>query len=379
MKFFTYEDVPLFLGVSGHSGQYIFAEQANISVNQNSVVKRYLNDNVIRFTGVREYSISQGVSDYTLGPSGGPPQPLSTSIYKIPSGTKVTFPNNKNLYFEEDVSPNGHNYITSLRSYSGYSLSPSESQSGYFNPIWGYASQSAIGGTLSVSFYPNSGNLPAFFNITGISDPSKFPPIDEEKITGHLGNFRFDNAYLKSLSFSVSPNSISRASAAFEIYGNLTEDTSLIDNYYSSSLYSQQSIPHGTRTQIIGTSDNGISNVTNFSYGISVQRIPKLALGTGDRTSTEGLIPTRVAKTATNIQMSIKGESINPNIFSDEFGGKRSNLTLRLHDLSYDNFENNSQGLLHTFNCSGIVSEQSLSVSSEGYLNGSFSIKQNLT
>ena len=379
MKFFTYEDVPLFLGVSGHSGQYIFAEQANISVNQNSVAARYLNDNVIRFTGTDDYSISAGVSEYTLGPSGGPPQPLSTSIYKIPSGTKVSFPNNKDLFFEEDVSPNGHNFITSLRSYSGYSLTCNEYQSGYFNPVWRYASQSAIGGTLSVSFYPNSGNLPAFFNITGVSDPSKFPPIDEERITGHLGNFRFDNAYLKSLSFSVSPNSISRANASFEIYGNLTEDTSLIDNYYSSSLYSQQSVPHGMRTQIVGTSDNGISNVTSFSYGISVQRIPKLNLGTGDRTSSEGLIPSRVAKTATNIQISIKGESINPDIFSNEFGGKRSNLTVQLQDLNYDNFEDNSQGILHTFNCSGIVSDQSLSVGSKGYLNGSFSVKQNLS
>ncbi len=378
MKFFTYEDVPLFLGVSGHSGQYIFAEQANIGVSQSSTVTRYLDDNIIRLTGTSDLLISEGTSEYTLGPSGGPPQPLSTSIYKIPSGTKVTFPNNKNLFFEEDVSPNGHNFITNLRSYSGYTLTCEESQSGYFNPIWRYSNQAGIGGILNVSFYPNSGNLPSFFNITGLSNPSQFPPVDEERITGHLGNFRFENAYLKSFGFSVAPNSISRANATFSVYGNLTEDSSLIDNYYSSSLYEQQSIPHGMKTEIVGTSDNGISNVTSFSYSISTQRIPKFTVGTGDRTSNQGIVPARVAKAATNISMAIKGESINPNIFSNEFGGKRANLEVNLRDLGYQDFSDNSQGFLTSFQCSGIVESQNLSVGSEGYLQGSFSVKQNL-
>ena len=240
MKFFQYEDVPLFLGVSGKSGEYIFADQASISVSQELNPVRYLDDNIIGFTGTTGYSMSAGVNSYTFGPSGGPPQPISTSIYKIPSGTKVTFPNNKYLFFDDDVSPNGHNYISNLRSYSGFVLNSEESQMGHFDPIYKYTSSGPVKGSMSVSFYVNNGNLPHFFNITGLSNPSQYPPIDEERVTGHLGDFRFSNAYLKKLSFSLAPNSMSKAQANFDIYGSLVEDLSITPNYYSSSLYKQR-------------------------------------------------------------------------------------------------------------------------------------------
>jgi len=380
MKFFTYEDVPLFLGVSGKSGEYIFAEQASINVSQSLKEVRYSDDNIIRFTdNANPHLISEGTSDWTLGPSGGPPQPLSTSIYKIPSGTKITFPNNKNLFFEQDIYPNGHNYITELRSYSGFDLSNPESQSGYFEPIWRYAAHSSIGGTMNVSFYVNSGNLPNFFNITGLSNPATYPPVDEERITGFLGNFRFNDAYLKTFSFSLSPNSPSRANASFDIYGTLTEDQSLIPNYYSSEFYSQQSVPHGVGSEIVGVSEHGMSHLTKFSYNIQVNRLTKIGLGTGDRTSSQGLLPTRVAKAKTDINLSMEGESINPNIFSNEFGGERANITINLKDLGYSNFEDNSRGLLHTLKCSGIVTNQNLEVGNGGYLRGAISVKQHLT
>ena len=34
MKFLPYEDVPLYIAVSGQAGEYIFAESASISVDQ---------------------------------------------------------------------------------------------------------------------------------------------------------------------------------------------------------------------------------------------------------------------------------------------------------------------------------------------------------
>ena len=37
MKFLPYEDVPLYLGVSGHSGEYILAESASLSVSQDLI------------------------------------------------------------------------------------------------------------------------------------------------------------------------------------------------------------------------------------------------------------------------------------------------------------------------------------------------------
>jgi len=376
MKFFQYEDVPLFLGVSGKSGEYIFADQASISVSQELNPVRYLDDNIIGFTGTTGYSMSAGVNSYTFGPSGGPPQPISTSIYKIPSGTKVTFPNNKYLFFDDDVSPNGHNYISNLRSYSGFVLNSEESQMGHFDPIYKYTSSGPVKGSMSVSFYVNNGNLPHFFNITGLSNPSQYPPIDEERVTGHLGDFRFSNAYLKKLSFSLAPNSMSKAQANFDIYGSLVEDLSITSNYYSSSLYKQRSVPHGMSSNIMGTSDHGIDTPIGFSYNIDVSRSPRFEIGTGNKASSDGLIPTRVSKDRTSISMSIEGERINPNILSEGFGGKRANLSVNLRDLNYSSFDENNKGLLHTFNCSGVIENQALSVSKDGYLKGSISVKQ---
>ena len=166
------------------------------------------------------------------------PKPLATSIFKIPSGTKVSFPNNKNLYFTHDVSPEGDDFIVDLHAKSGgWTLTEEESQSGYFEPIFNYVSTGPVQGSLDVSFYPNTGNLKSFFNITGLSDPLKYPPIDEEKITGFLGDFAFHNAYLTSYSFGLQPNGISQASASFVIFGELTKDSSLTSNYYSSTIF----------------------------------------------------------------------------------------------------------------------------------------------
>ena len=231
-----------------------------------------------------------------------------------------------------------------------------------------------------MSFYINGGNLPSFFNITGLRDPHQYPPIDEEKITGFLGNFRFSDAYLKSLSFSMSPEQVSQAKASFLIFGELTEDSSLISNYYNSSLYNQQSVPHGMHSQLIGTMDGGIENPVSFTYSMTVNRTPRYVVGTGNHKDTfelgNGLVPARVTKDFTTISMSINGESIDPKILEHGFGGKRANLTAELRDLSYSSFEDNSSGLLQTFHCSGIINSQNLSVKSDGHLKGGISVSQ---
>lgn len=48
MKFLPYEDVPLYLAVNGQEGEYIFAEQASLSVNQPLDLSRQLDDNIIQ-------------------------------------------------------------------------------------------------------------------------------------------------------------------------------------------------------------------------------------------------------------------------------------------------------------------------------------------
>jgi len=391
MKFLPYEDVPLFLGSEdGNESEYIFAESANLSISQPLKTVRYVDDNIIQICAFNSgESINYSSPTFNtntfhttlLGPSGGPPQPLSTSIYKIPSGTKINFPNNKHLYFSGDIFPNGHDYLVTLESKdSTWSLTEGEAQSGYFDPIYNYVSDGPVQGTLDVSFYINTGNLKSFFNITGLG--SSFPPIDEQKITGFLGDFKFNCAHLNSLEFSISPNSISQARASFSVYGVLEQDSTITNSYYSSSLYAQQSIPHGQDSSILGASQAGIDHPISFSYKINVERTPTYCTPTGKYFRSDGTynptgdLPKRVSKKSVSITTSIAGENIDPNILSEGLNGKRANIDINLKDLNYQNFEDNSNGFLHTFNSSGVITEQSLSVNSAGYLNGSVKINQ---
>ena len=138
MKFLPYEDVPLYLAVSGQGGEHVYAESASLSIEHNTAVTRQIEDNILRIcefgTGSTMNYVSPAfVADeiYTgvSGPSGGPPMPLSTSIFKIPSGTKITFPNGKHLYFNNNIQPEGHDYLIELRSESGgWSLTQGEAQ-----------------------------------------------------------------------------------------------------------------------------------------------------------------------------------------------------------------------------------------------------------
>jgi hypothetical protein len=388
MKFLPYEDVPLYISTNEGDGEYIFAESASLSVDQPLSVTRQVDDNLLQ---ICEFGLGEDMeyqsptfqsnTSYTvcLGPAKGPPKPLATSIYRIPSGTKVSFPNNKNLYFSDDISPEGDDFLVSLYPKSGgWTLSDGESQSGYFEPVFNYVSDGPVQGTLNVGFYPNTGNLKNFFNITGLSNPTQYPPIDEGKITGFLGDFAFTDAYLTSYSFSLSPNGISQASASFLVYGELKQNSSLSQDYYSSNLYQQQSVPHGETSQVIGHTSLGINHPISFSYNISVNRNPAFVCPTGSDHS-QGRVPTRVTKEGTTIEMSIEGDSIDPNILSNGLNGKRANITAELRDLSYSNFSDNSNGFMNSFSCSGVIASQSLSVNSAGYLNGAVSVTQSLS
>ena len=106
-----YEDVPLFLGpaskVDGNEGDFIFAADASISISQPSVPRRSIDDNKIRicqFNNGGTYPFASpnftASSSHTacFGPTSGPPKSLSTSIYKIPKDTKITFPGRLNQF-----------------------------------------------------------------------------------------------------------------------------------------------------------------------------------------------------------------------------------------------------------------------------------------
>lgn len=396
MSFIPYENVPLYLAPDGANGEYIFAESASISVNQPLNINRQLNDNLFRICAYGDGSSltysSRNFNPNTLskasvllGPIGGPPQPLPTSYSRIEKDTKITFPNGKALYFDETITPNGHNYVVPVYAKDTFNLSEDEAQKGYYEGIYKYSSNAPIQGIMDVNFYINHENLQTFFNIPELINSSSLSPINEGKITGFLGEFCFHDAYLKSLSFSLSPNSLSQASASFDIYGKLQHSSTVNNAYFSSSLYRQQSIPHGSNSQIIGASTLGIDHPIAFDYNISVDRNARFECPVDVVVNDNSLIPTRVTKSNTVISMSIEGESLDTDLLSDGFNGKSANLSASLYDLNYSSFgdpntfsENNTNGLMHTFKCNGVITSQSLSVNAEGHLIGSISAQQTL-
>ena len=389
MAFLPYEDVPLYLAPDGAAGEYIFAESASLSVNNTASNYRQLEDNMIRICAIGDGSsidygssktFNNAVARYkaVLGPPNGPPCPLATSIEILRKDTEISFPNGKKLYVYEDVIPDGKNYLLPVYSKDVIVLSADEAQQGYIRPLYKHILNAPPVGKLDVNFYINQGNLPTFFDITGLANPTQFPPVNEEKITGFLGDFCFENAYLNSLSFSLSPNSLSQATASFTLYGELKKSSTVSANYYSSSLYNQQSVPHGQESQILGASYFGQNNVTDFSYSITVDRTPRYAAPTYQGSTDAGLIPDRVTKNRTTISMSLSADDIDADLFNSNFHAKRGEVDVELKDLSYDysKSSDNNNGLLHKFRCNGVILDNSISIQSAGYLNGSINIQQ---
>ena len=384
MSLLPYENVPLYLAEKGKEGEYIFAERASLNLNQSVSVDRQMDDNIIQIAAYSDGSTIDYSSHtflpnedtlITLGPIGGPPKPIATSIYSIEKDSKITFPNGKHLYFSKEIRPSGNDYVIEVYAKSGgWSLDENECQNGYFNPELGYSAKSPIEGSLEVDFYLNTGNMPNFFNITGIADPTKYPPISNEVITGFLGDFEFQNAYLSSFSFSVSANAIVQASASFQIYGLIKKNTELSKNYYSSSLYQQQSIPHGEKSQIIGIKALGMDYATSFSYSAQINRVPKYSLPEDDEIPEFGFVPSRVSKRETTVSVNIEGTNIDPSIINKASKRENVEISCELYDLSYQNYKNNSAGFMQKFVCDGMVDSESVSINSLGFLEGSFSI-----
>lgn len=389
MKFKPYEKVPLYIATEGHVGEYIFADSASFSVSQDINVSRQLDDNILQICAFGDGSnlsfnetmvFTPGTPTLcVLGPIGGPPKPLATSIFSIPKDTKITFPNQKFLYTFSEIKPHGQNYLIQLYSQnSNVTLTPYEAQNGYFEPNFNYVSSSPIKGSLDVDFYIGENNLQHFFNITGLSDPSVYPPINNETASGFLGDFKFSSAYLTQFSFSIGANSMIQAQASFDVYGNLIEDPTLSANYYSSSLYQQQSVPHADRSKIIGLSSIGMNDAVSFSYNATISRYPRYEAPTENFIPEVGFLPERVSKRETSVSISVEGDNLDPSILQKAARNENIQITCELHDLSYESADNNTAGLLSSFNCNGAVSQQNLSVTSLGYLNGSVTINQNL-
>ena len=199
-------------------------------------------------------------SGFLLGPKDGPAYKIPESIEVIRKGAKISFPSNQSLVLTEDLQPG--DYHVKVRSTGETLLSyNNDIEFGEVDVVRHYAASNGARGSLSISYYMNTGNIHSFFDITGLINKEIYPQVHEGKITGSLGDYKFNDAYIREMSFNARPYQAIETNIQIDIFGTLdyeegiSED--LINNGYYCTRQEQITVPHA-----VGTKIEGIENMT---------------------------------------------------------------------------------------------------------------------
>jgi hypothetical protein len=392
--FYRYEDVPLLIASEGQEPVMIFANRAGLSASQPIQAKKFVDDYNISFALQDEDIYFSGAheSGFLMGPVGGPGVKIPESIENILSGSRISYPGGQSLYTTKDLHPG--DYHINVRS-TGETLLKFDRdiEYGEVEVLRSYAAGGIVRGSLDITYYMNTGNLHTFADLTGLLDPNVYPQVDESKITGSFGDYIFEDAYLRELSFSAQPFEIIEANLSLDIYGRMIYQSGLsesITNNYGCIKETQLTVPHAINTKIEGSNDVGINYPLSFDYRISSRRTPEVPIPLSGKMDQDGELPTRVTKEDIDISIRIQGEKLDPFL---KISGQRANVVVKLSDIGFSkDFTDNNQGLLKEFNLDGslvhpelpsqelkdygVVEEDNLTVSEGGFLQGTATIKQ---
>ena len=381
-SFFRYEDVPLLMASSGEAPVLVFANNATLNVTQAAAPKHFVDDYAISFALQSEDISFVGEEEKTflMGPPMAPGVKLPQSIEVIKSGSRISYPSGQSLLVAEDVYP-GEYYIK-VKSTGDTLLRHGEDiEHGEVEVLRNYAAGGAARGTLAVTYYMNTGNIHSFFDVTGLIDPNVYPQVNEGKVTGCLGDYFFDNAYIRDMNFSAQPFQVIQTSVNLDIYGTLRyvegNAQSIIESYGNASpplREGQRTVPHAIGTNIEGLPGVGMKYPLSFSYSIAATRNPVFGLPISGNSDEGGEIPVRVAKEQITITANVQGENLDPYL---KITGKRADLTIKLEDIGFsEEFTDNNFGNLKDFKIYGVLDSNNLRVAEGGFLAGSATIKQ---
>jgi len=392
--FLRYEDTPLLMALEGQKPVMVFANSASLSVSQPIQPKKFVDDYQIsfalqtgdvKFTGAYE-------SGFMLGPPGGPATPISESIEIVKSGSKIAYPSGQSLFLAQDLVPG--DYHIKVRSTGETTLRYEEDiEFGELEVFRNYAASGPIKGSLRVTYYMNTGNIHQFADVTGLVDPNVYPQVNESRVTGCLGDYFFEEAYIRELSLSAQPFQVITTNIDLDVYGHIKYvegNAEKITNDYGCLREEQLTVPHAINTKLKGTEDVGIKYPLDFNYTISCQRNPGYEVPLSGEKDPLGEIPVRVTKESIDITARIQGEKLDPYL---KIEGKRADLTVELSDIGFSKeFTDNNFGKLKEFKLVGsltypqpvpellqnygVVDEDALSVSEGGFLRGAATVKQ---
>ena len=229
--------------------------------------------------------------------------------------------------------------------------------------------------TFTVNGNPN--NIERMFEIkAGMSDA----PINDNIV----GRYRFDAAYLKDFSFSLSPYKNIVASASYDIFGTIQRyreargrfSKSVVDFGHGLQSFGEVKISNTDADAAIGRQ----FEISNLKYNIIVERKIHSHIRDNEHTSVntrpQGATPYRI--TAENIQseMTVECNEMIPNLnpYGDQqngsspFGLQDSTITAYLYGLTGER--------IARFSSKGKVQSQSLSINEGDYAKGTISVKE---
>lgn len=393
--FKSYEDCPILIADLDRDPVFIFADSASISVSQTIYSKKFADDYRISFADVDEDLILEpGIEyEFLLGPKKGRGTRVPESIEVIRKGSRISYPSRQSLVLNADLNPGDYRARVIATGHTRLSYD-SDIENGEVDVVRHYSAENGAMGSLNISYYMNTGNIYSFFDVTGMIDREVYPNVYEGKITGSIGDFTFNDGYIREISFNAQPYQPVKSQVTIDIYGTLEYSGGLADEVINNNYYNyrrkQTSVPHALGTKIKGVENLGMEHPVDFTYAINVSRDPTYEVPLSGNLDEGGEVPVRVNKTSIDITAEIIGEKLDPYL---KITGQRAELTIGLGDIGFSkSFLDNNQGELREFKLVGnlvypepipeelvsygVVDRDSISVSDGGYLRGRASIKQ---
>ena len=266
------------------------------------------------------------------------------------------------------------------RVYGDYdpSISGAKTEFVNFSPIQNLKGKLEFSFYISAETFAKNGtpnNIDRLFDIKkGMSEN----PIN----TNQVGRYFFDNMYLNSFNFRLSPFQLIEASASYDIYGTIRKET----NYFfrKTEVDFAHSLKSFGEMKASGSSaDNAIDSqfeISSLAYSVVVNRKIHNNIRASEHTSVntraEGVLPVRVSVETIESEMTIEANDMIPNLNS--YGDQQNSFSPEgIQDSEIFANLYSVQGVkLATFSTKGKIQSQSMSISENSYAKSNISIKQ---
>jgi hypothetical protein len=250
-----------------------------------------------------------------------------------------------------------------------------------------YAPTNNLKGQLNISFYISSdtispNNIDRLFELADVADPSNNKrTISEEPINDNIvGRYSFDNMFLTSFSFEMSPFQLIRANATYDIYGTINKT---IDRYFSKATVDfAHSMKSFGEIKISNQQSDEELKISSLRYNIQVERKTSNRIRENENTAINtyagGALPHRVSVESivseVNIESSDMAENLNP--YGDQqFSASPEDIP----DSKVDIFLYSLDGYrMSRFSCKGKVHSQSMNISEGSHAKSSITIRETI-